>query len=432
MRSWTVPAFLSVFCLLSAERAQPAEPAPRVITLQEVLVRADQISPDLKASIKQEQQASYSRTQVISNLLPQLDLSAVESWGYPGSSSPVPPEFGGLLTSPFRKGVAGGALGRWTLLDIGYWRGLKEADATLAASSEQTRITRMRSEQTALDLYFEAARLRGEGEAWKNAAEKLSPVLESVKNFVKNGQTSEVQRLLLEYQLSETQMQQAITEQHYQGALKRLALFIGVEESQISCPTAKGLDREALLPISTGTKSPFIGHAEARVAAAKAAESRALAAYLPKLYAVGCAGWIEGSRMVNKQNVSAWVGATIPIFEGLAISAEVGRARAAASEMADALSSTQLNLDDLNVRLDETIESSVIQLDFLQKQKILAENAFIQAKERYLNFLEPVLNLQEAIKNLVRIEMQLNGANADLLKAEASKRLINGGLVNSQ
>jgi outer membrane protein TolC len=403
-----------------------------VITLQEVLIRADQISPDLKASIKQEQQASYFRTFAISNLLPQLDLSAVDSWGYPGSSSPVPPEFGGLLTSPFRMGVAGGVLGRWTLLDIGYWRGIKEADATLTASSEQTRITRVRSEQTAMDLYFEAARLRGESEAWKRAAEKLTPILESVNNFVKNGQTSEVQRLLLEYQLSEIQMQQAITEQHYQGALKRLALFIGVEESQISCPTAMSLDSGALLPISTGTKSPFIGHAEARVAATKAAVSKAFAAYLPKLYAVGCAGWIENSRLVNKRNVSGWVGVTIPLFEGLAIQAEVGRARAAAGEAADMLSSTQLNLDDLNIRFDDTIESSNIQLDFLQKQQILAENAFIQAKERYLNFLEPVLNLQEAIRNLVRIETQLNGANADLLSTEASRRLINGGLVNAQ
>lgn len=402
---------------------------PRELTLGEVLQFAERASPDLKASSQQELQANFSVTIARSNLLPKIDLSAVDSWGFPGSSAPVPPQFGGLLTSPFRKGVSGGLLGRITLFDLGDWRGLEQARETALAATEQSRIIRIRVDQAAVDLYFEATRYRGETEAWKGIIEKLEPILTTVKKFVKNGQASDVQRLLLEDQLREAQMKQAVADDHYRMTLKRLAILVDLDDTGISCPSAVTLDRSILTKLSEGKMSPLLSYAEAQVRAAKTGVSRSSAQYLPKIYAVGSAGLMEDSRLVDRQNVSAWVGLTLPLFEGFRISSKVGQAQAVADEREYALLAARLTVDDLNIRFDDTIRAANTQITFLTSQHILAVEAFNLARKRYLAFLEPVLNLKEAVKDLVRIEIQLSESKASLFRAEANKRIFNGATL---
>lgn len=409
--------------------AQEAKTPQHELTLAEALQLAEKVSPGLKAASERETQADLSITIAKSNLLPKLDLSAADSWGFPGSSSPVPPPFGGLLTSPFRVGGTAALLGQMTIFDLSHWHGLDEAKENAHVAAEQIRISRTLVDQDTIDLFFEAATYRGESEVWRKITDKLVPIFKSVSKLVKNGQYSEVQRLLLEDQLTEAQMKNAVAWSRYKMTKKRLALLLDLPSSSIECPSALLLNDANLGTIEEGTKSPLISHAEAEITAAKLAVSKFSAEHLPKLYAVGSAGFMESSRLVNKEDYSAWIGLTLPLFEGFRINAEAERAKVVANEKEDNFYAARLTLDELNTHYDDLIQAARIQLDFLTHERTQAIQTFELTRKRYLSFLEPVLNLKEAVKNLARIESQTNEVKSSLYRAKSSKLILNGGAI---
>lgn len=401
----------------------------KMLSLKEVVQLTEKASPELRISSQRKQEAHLSTTVARSALLPKLDLSAADSWGYPGSSSPVPLEFGGLLTSPFRVGATAGLIGRLTIFDLGQWRGLEESQENVRIATEQSEVTRIQVDQTAINLYFEAATYRGESEAWENTISRLDPILRYIKKLVKNGQYSEVQRLLLEDQLSEAELKKAVSWDHYQMSLKRLALFTGLTDSPIQIPPGSSLITAKIQDVAQNLESPVLRRAQAEIRAAKVSASKISAQHLPKLYAAGSAGFMESSRLVTKQDISGWIGVTVPLFEGFRINAESERAKVIANEKEDNLIATQLVFEDLNTQYDDTIRSERIQLAFLARERTQATQALELTRQRYLAFLEPVLNLKEAIRNLTRIDTQINKSSAQLLRAQANKLVLNGGSV---
>lgn len=412
-----------------ADEIQP----PRELSIFEAIQLAEKVSPGLKASTARESQAQAGVRIAQSYLYPSFYLDAVDSFGFAGSSMPTPPQYGGLLNSPYRVGPAVGVFGKMTLFDLSNWHAVDTSRERVHASEEDFKVQRAQLNQTTLQTYFDAARFRGQMEIWKHIFEKTQSVVQTVQKLVKNGQYSEVQLFLMQDQAEEANLKQLSFQERYHQNLKRLALLIGTNNKEISCPTPTRISEEEVdfskVKEVSNPSSPWITRAEADLQVAQNQVSQATSENYPKLSLLGSAGYLNDTRLVSPENYSLWVGITLPLFEGFRISAETQRAQSIVDEKENTLLNSKLELADWNIRYDEQIQTARLELQILDKQHQAALRTFDLAKRRYLSFLEPVINLKEAIRNLARIESQINETKTTLLVAIGSKAIINGNIA---
>ncbi|MGH7442592.1 MAG: hypothetical protein ACREKE_07980, partial [bacterium] len=120
-------------------------------------------------------------------------------------------------------------------------------------------------------------------------------------------------------------------------------------------------------------------------------------------------------------------GVTVPLFEGFKIHAETKAAEkeqdARQAEQAEA----RLELADFNARMDEQIAVAQEDLNQLVPVQLRAAQAVTLARSRYLNFLGPLSDLQQALKDQVTVDTQIAGVKTRLLLALGSKVFVNGG-----
>jgi outer membrane protein TolC len=206
-------------------------------------------------------------------------------------------------------------------------------------------------------------------------------------------------------------------------------LALGIDGGTIHVPETTALDENSVAVIQDATKNPYLNFAEDEVQTAKALSSGATAERLPRLYATGSVGLMDNSRLVSQNDYSGWVGVSFPLFEGFRIASEEKKAQASFREKNDRLSATQLQVDDVNAQFDEAINVAHGQLQVLGPQHDAAARNFSLAKDRYLNFLGTVTDLEESVRNVAEIETEMNNAQMDLLTSLGGKRLFNGGEV---
>ena len=401
--------------------------APHELTLGEALLRAEAASPDLKAAQARETQGQEAIRILQSVYYPSVDFQAVDSWGYPGSNGAL--GISGLISSPYRIGPGAELVSKLSILDPTRLYGVRTARYNLAVLQERTQITRFQVDQSALQIYFDAARNRGQMEAWQRVQQDIDKVTQEVDRFVKTGQHSPVERYLVDDQSEEAAMNLEASQEKYQIALKRLALLISMDEKTIACPASTALNESALSAIQSRAPSPLIARALAESRAAHAGINERSAQHYPKVVALASVGDVSKSRLVDKNDYTGGVAFLLPIFEGGEIAGDVERAKALAAEKDQDLASTQLELDELNARLDEAIASARIKLKHLDLEEETGQKALRLARQRYLDFIGPLIEVRESIRNLARIEIQRSEVQADLLSALAEKALLNGGRI---
>jgi outer membrane protein TolC len=412
----------------------PVSADERSLSIEQVLRLAEKASPGLKAYVERETQSKAVTGIQSAYLYPHLDAAGVDSTGFPGSGSPTPYGFGGLVSSPYREGTGIDISGTWTLFDANLKHKATASHYQELSSRAQTYITRMRVDEQALELYFNTALYRGQKETWNEIVEKFKPIINTVKRFVRIGRYNEVELLLLQNQQDEAKLTADTYDQQYQGNLKRLSLALGLT-SQVSqapvlqVPGPSHLSEQSLAAIGNTTQNPLLDYAQSEVKVSKAIVDSASAARMPRLYVTGSVGAMDSTRLVSNSDYSGWAGISVPVFEGFSLDNEEKRARASYREKNDLLSATQLQVDDLNAQYDQTIQTAQMKITELAPRYEQAQRNFLLAKDRYLNFLGTVTELEESLKNLALIEAETNNARMDLLLAQALKKLSNGGTL---
>jgi len=400
------------------------------LTMGQALRLAEKNSPLLQAAISREKESGEFSRAADSGFFPSLGLDAVDSTGFPGSSSGFGTAglngFPGLVASPYRKGPAADAYAKWDLLDLSVWHQSAAARYEHEASRERVKFQTELVDEQALDLYLETVRLRGDREAWQGLADELTGIQDTVKRFVRNGQYSEVQGLLIEDQLADAKLQAGDFDRQYLAGLQRLALLTGADSQTLSCPSPSGLPVEAAGWAAEG-KSPLITQAELEVKSSSETAARYSAENLPVLEVAGSTGYLSDTRLESPEDYSVFVGVSLPLFEGFRIDAEEKAARAETEARQAEVSGDQLTLSDLNVRYTEEADRSREELTVLGEEKDRASKAVALAKQRYLAFLGPLSDLQQALKDMVNIDLQTAEARTRLLRAAGNKYLLNGG-----
>lgn len=217
----------------------------QVLSLGDALRLAEKTSPDLQAQLERETQARAETGTLSAYYFPRLDLAGVDSTGFPGSGSPTPAGFGGIINSPYRSGLAGDVDGTWTLFDASQGYGLTASRYREMSTREETRVIRLEVDQTALKLYFDACRYKGLEKVWQGVVDRIKPIQETVKHFVRTGRYNEVQMLLLQDQMDQAQLNVDTYEQRYRTTLKRLGLALGWIVVPSLCPIPRPWTRLA-------------------------------------------------------------------------------------------------------------------------------------------------------------------------------------------
>jgi len=402
--------------------------AARVLSISQVLQRAENVSPALQAAADRERSEQENLTILKSFYYPSLSLEAIDSYGFSGSGKEL--GIGGLMGSPYRSGPAAGVTSSVALLDLGRRSHLEAARQELAAAQDETRIERVRLDQFALQTFLEAARFQGQQNAAREMAAEIERVQKEVDRFVQTGQRSVVEKLLVQDQTTDARMSEAAFHERYEVALERVALLTGWPAQSIGCPDPQSLSEKGWILQPAAEASPLLVEAAAEAAAAHAEVSGYSAQNWPKITATASVGAMDQSRVIDKKEYSGGFGLTLPLFAGYRISGEIRRARALASAKDGDLTAARMTVDELNAQYDETINASRVELDYLKDERDVARKAFALAKQRYLAFEGALVDVREALRNLSRVETEIINVQVDLLLAAGSKALINGGRIS--
>ena len=89
----------------------------------------------------------------------------------------------------------------------------------------------------------------------------------------------------------------------------------------------------------------------------------------------------------------------------------------------------KLELEDLNARFDDQVDEARMDLNRLLPEETRAASAVDLARSRYLAFLGPLSDLQQALKDRVNADIQIADVKTRLLLAIGSKAFVNGGTI---
>jgi outer membrane protein len=392
------------------------------VSLNEILSQVEAKDPSIASANYREKAAQENIGVSKSNYLPTLSIEAIDSAGFPGSSSMA--GVGGLMGSPYRSGLAAGVVGKQTIWDFGR----TSSKVTLAEEESQglhddIKIKKLQIEENAIKVFFECSFYRSQMEVWKNLGEESAIVTKEVKKFVGTGQRSIVDSYLSQGQEEEAVTSVAEIKERLFATINHLKLLTGIEKEEITCPI---LQNEITQVKSISESNNILinkAEVESRIAIARVAAAKS--GYMPELVAVGSVGTMENSRFVAEQNYSAAIGLTFPLFEGWKTSHEVSSARASLAAKNSELAAAKQGVSEMNIKFDENLNSARVRLEHLRSELQLAEKAFNTAKKRYLSLQGSLTDVREALRNLSRTQTQKNEALAVYFKNQKLRELFN-------
>ncbi|MHB2025948.1 MAG: TolC family protein [Elusimicrobiota bacterium] len=397
------------------------------LSVKEAVLAAENFSPRLKAAKLRETQARDAVIIQEAGYYPTLDAQAIQGYGMLGANSLL--GIGGPMGAPFRSGPAAGLVSQWNVFDPQIYYGVAVADDILKTAEAQTALVRYQVDQAVLAAYFDAARDQGLREVWRKVGGIMTGVAADVHGFVQSGQALIVKEWLVNYQVEDARMREAVYAKRAGLAIDRLAALTDLDADSISCPEPDALSRSDVSIFNPAQESQLVAQAMAQERTAHAEVALASSQNYPRLSALAGAGDMSQAVSAKKQDYSLGLGVTLPIFEGFRITKEAHRAREKASESDLNVAGARLDIAVSDKKLDESIEASQIALNALDEQLDLARKTFKLAKARYLLFQEPLVDVRESLRNLGRIESRRVNAKVDLLFSLSAKAALNGGTL---
>lgn len=402
--------FIVLFALVSLSITELAR--SEEYTLNEVLNLTRAHSPDVAVAKAQRDVASDQVGISKAQYLPKVNLEAIESSGFPGSSGRT--GVGGIMGSPYRSGFGIGLTLEQTLWDFGRTQSAVAADEVrVEIASVGIDLSFFRNESAAIRAFYECSLFRSQADGWEYIRKESEIIANEVGRFVKTGQKSIVEKYLVDAQTEEALTNESSYNERYMVSRKLIALMTGQEVNKM-CPLLTLREtKEIVLNLEAHTKNSMVRFAEEEVILAKLGVDRAKSQYLPRLVGTGSFGELEKTRLVANKDYAISVGLVFPLFDGFKTHYEVLSAKAAQVEKERAVDLSKENYQKLILRLDDSINASKIRYLHLQKELELAEKGFKIAKQRYFSFKGSLIDIREALRNVARTRTQLNEAASE-------------------
>ncbi len=390
------------------------------LTLDETLSAAESMSPSVKQKRLLEQAAGESVGVEESREKPRVDLQAIDSYGFPGTTGYL--GAGGIMGSPYRSGWAVGLVAQQTLLDFG------EAKSRVAASEQEvqtkkleTAIERQNVKIAALTNFYDCERLATLRDLYEGLLKQTRGISEEVKGFVKTGQRSVVDRYL-----ADAQVEDIITARDEQLArLKQSeqALSLLVGKPSVSCSYLPEVN-----PSQPGAETfdthPYIEVVKSEAKAEGKRKEMVKRQLLPKVSALVTVGDMEKARLVDEKNYAVGLAISMPLYDGSARDHEISRSDALIASYQAQAESRRLELQRSDLKLSEERAAAEARLFHAQKRIKDSKKAFALAKERYTNSEGSLTDLREASSLLARDQTALIDAKAKYLIARGIQDLV--------
>lgn len=394
-----------------------------VFSLQKVMTLADKNSNFLSEAKLHEIVAEKNISIARADYFPTVDAQAIESTGFPASNNLL--GVSGIMGSPYRSGVAGGAVVQQTLFDFGRRsHAVKEARYNALYSKETTKLTQYEVETMALEAFYDCENDRTQRDTWRQLKKESAIITKEATHFVRTGQQSIVDGYLSQAQTEKAKTAQEFYSSRLKESMNELAIIMGVSKNSFSCPI---LTEKLLKPFSINSpinQTVIVMRAMSKSEASEQNVSRVKADYYPKIIAEGSVGGMQKSRLVPINDYALGIGLSVPIFDmGRHEKLEKAEAQSAADQ--ENVDAKKQYLQEANKKYDEVIDSSRVKLKYLSKELDLANKAFNTAKRRYFSLQGTLVDLREAFDNLARTQTEINNTRTQLLKADGAKTLLN-------
>lgn len=425
MKPTTIPALLAASFLAFAPTSRCD-----VADLATIMAAAEKASNELVGTRTEERVAEKAVSLAEGGYFPRLEADAVDTSGFPGSSGGL--GIHGLVGSSYRSGYGVGLVADATLWDFGRTSAeVRQAEHLSAAQKAQTTLTRYDVDTSAAQLFFDCVRDQSQLDAWSFVVSQAQVVATEVNRFVKTGQRSIVERFLSRSQLEEAQTNQKDFEERTALARKRLQVLTRLPLRRLQCPSIDlvALPRNAAAPAG---ENPLLVRASEKIQAAKARVDRVRADFMPKLKAFAGVGALENTRVVPKEDYAVGVGITLPLFDGFETLNGLDQSRAQEAAQESYRAAALDRIDAVNARYDQIVESSHVRVEHLLGELALAHQGFTVAKSRYFSMQGTLVDLREALRNLMRTRSETINAKAEYELARTENNIFNGRLAITQ
>jgi outer membrane protein TolC len=407
----------------------PTSPPRHALPLSEVLARAERFSPNVRAAAENEQAAEQTLRFSKSFYYPTLDVTAIDSTGFPASAN-APIGFNGVMSSPYREGLTGGAYTTFTFFDLTREYGVKAAHYGVAAAQEDEKRRRLDLDLKIMNFYLDASLNLSQRETWKNIHAEVDRLYGVVRKFVRNGQYSDVTQWLLQGQIEKAERREDEYELAYQAALRKVEINIGAPAGSFDVQGLEQINSTlAELAQHRDAESPYVAEPKLEIQVSQAQADRESAQNWPRLLGIASAGGMDSARLVPEQNYAAWIGLTFPVFEGFRISAAAGRAQAEAQRDADLSVQAQLELNEADIRFTQETEARQHDVVHYRAEKDDALKALKLAEHRYTTFVGDLADVRDALYSYEDALSGLNAAETEIYRSRLSQALFDGGYL---
>jgi outer membrane protein TolC len=343
------------------------------------------------------------RKSVEGRYLPQLSLEAIDTTGFPASSSDL--RIGGLMGSPFRSGGAAGVIVEQRIYDFGRVRAaLEQAKAESQLFEAKIEEEKLGFISRLVRLYLTCAQaysVRRQNDRLMNWAELN---LKETERLTKTGQRSIIDNSLVRAEINDLKLQQAELEKRQRSFNEQMAFYAPKAECS---PLSQNWGISISDDLKIEPPQVLLRKAQRDLSQAKMAQERS--AQRPFINAVGSAGWMEDTRLVSsQQNYSAGIGITFPFWNG---GESAHREKAFHSEVEfqnEVLKETEL---DINTRLkssSDEFDRYKESLEQIEKNLKEARATMALASRRYRQMEGPLIDVREAFKQLKTVETERN------------------------
>ncbi|CAN5741058.1 TolC family outer membrane protein [soil metagenome] len=418
-----VAPFVAIFATAATSAFGQTPEASVSLTLDQVVQRALQHSPQVAQAAGAVQTAGTAERTAIGSFLPNLNLSS-------GASVASTSRFDQGLGTTISGSRDSYSAGLSSSLDI-YTGGRRGAD--LARSRAQTDAAeaafveqRYAVVRNAKAGYFDVLRA---ADLIRSSEARLSRALqveEAAQRRVDVGSGTRSDGLRARLEVTNARQALLLAQNQKRNAMYALGRLAGADgpvdaaEEQPLQPVALALSRDQLLDLVL-QQSPAVISAQASDLAASAAVRAARAQYLPTVSSSGSYNWASTDSPFNDVNGS-WslrLGLSFPIFNRFQREESVERANVQAQV-------TRMQLEDVRrlaranlARVLGALETTELQIDLAGQALEVAEEDLRMQQERYRLGVSTILDQVTSQENVVRAEADLIAARYDYQLARA-------------
>lgn len=413
----------------AVQAQQPAD-APVALSLEEVVLRAQQHSPQVAQAAGSVRTAESAERTAIGSFLPNLNVSSSARLA---STERFDPNLGTTVTGSndsYSAGVTSSVdlfTGGRRMADL--TRSRAQTAAFEAALVEQ----RFAVTRNAKAAYFDV--LRG-ADLIRSAEARLAraeQVLEAAERRAQVGSATRSDVLRAQLELTNSRQALLLARNQKNNAMFGLGRLVGID-GPVDAADRQGFDvaelalsREQLLDLALA-QAPAVASALANERAATAGIRAARAQYFPTLTGTGGYDWFNETASFNdvRGSWSLRLGVSLPVFNRFQREESVDRARVQASV-------AQLQVEDTRRMARASLERVLGSLETAAQQIALATEALAVAEEdlrvqqeRYRLGVSTILDQVTSQENVVRAEADLIAARYDYQLARAELEALIG------